>query len=370
MSHFTVLVAGILPDNVSAAITSNPGQALLAMSTEDMEKQMQIHDANMKLLDSAVWRLVEDQLAPYCENVDVLDYLEFCDMTQEGRTQYESESVDCVRLLDGKVVPTYDSQFSNIYELYKGVVYKRSHGQLHHRKRTKKAKQICVLPNYPYKKLYPSYELFMEEHCGYTFDEQENAYGYYYNPNAKWDWYQIGGRWPRRFLVKNDCALAVNGENSLLFKEAPSRNGPDGYKWVAGARKCDIAWDIMKKAFCEPAVQKYRIYKEWFGAGAVPEKHRDHRITAEGITCWGDLVYHKDETLDDYLQREGLSEEFKYPFSTFAYVSEAGWEGSGDMGWFGMSYNDKDPLAWNCMVEKFIADLPDNAFLVSVDCHI
>lgn len=128
MSHFTVLVAGILPDNVSAAITSNPGQALLAMSTEDMEKQMQIHDANMKLLDSAVWRLVEDQLAPYCENVDVLDYLEFCDMTQEGRTQYESESVDCVRLLDGKVVPTYDSQFSNIYELYKGVVYKRSHG--------------------------------------------------------------------------------------------------------------------------------------------------------------------------------------------------------------------------------------------------
>ena len=210
----------------------------------------------------------------------------------------------------------------------------------------------------------------MEEYFGYSFHEQEGAYGYYSNPNAKWDWYQIGGRWPFRFLVKSEGVLAVSGELSHMFDKVPSDKGPEGYRWVAGARKRDIVWDVMKELFRTSALEQFQQFQEWFNSKTLPKENWRYVITKEGIACWGDLVYRKGESVDDYLKRCGRSEEFQYPLSTFAYVSEDGWEGSGDAGWFGMSYNKKDEIDWNHAVENFIAALPDDAFLVSVDCHI
>ena len=32
----------------------------------------------------------------------------------------------------------------------------------------------------------------------------DGKYGYYINPNAKWDWYEIGGRWAGMLLVKSN----------------------------------------------------------------------------------------------------------------------------------------------------------------------
>jgi hypothetical protein len=40
------------------------------------------------------------------------------------------------------------------------------------------------------------------------------------------------------------------------------------------------------------------------------------------------------------------------------------------MGWFGISDNNKDDLSWNQMVEQFVAALPEDTMLLSVDCHI
>jgi len=103
----------------------------------------------------------------------------------------------------------------------------------------------------------------------------------------------------------------------------------------------------------------------------IPEKYQgDYRFSEDGISSWGDTVYYKGESLEDCLRRLSLTDEFQYPIGTFAYVSEDGWEGYGEMGWFGMSYNDKEQLVWARMVEEFIKDIPDNAFLISVDCHI
>lgn len=65
----------------------------------------------------------------------------------------------------------------------------RNVGQLKQAKRTKKAKAMKVIDSYPYKKLFASFSEFATEHCGYDYYEDENAYGYYTNPNAFWDWY-------------------------------------------------------------------------------------------------------------------------------------------------------------------------------------
>lgn len=45
------------------------------------------------------------------------------------------------------------------------------------------------------KEHYPTIEKLAEDWYGYHYDEDAHAYGYAYNPSAKWDWYSIGGRW-------------------------------------------------------------------------------------------------------------------------------------------------------------------------------
>lgn len=45
----------------------------------------------------------------------------------------------------------------------------------------------------------------------HEYEKHENMYGYWKNPNSKWDWYQIGGRWRGFFPVKkNIFNLAKN----------------------------------------------------------------------------------------------------------------------------------------------------------------
>ena len=41
--------------------------------------------------------------------------------------------------------------------------------------------------NIPFKELYPTFKEYMEEYIQSSFDEEQQDYGYWENPNAKWD---------------------------------------------------------------------------------------------------------------------------------------------------------------------------------------
>ena len=54
---------------------------------------------------------------------------------------------------------------------------------------------------------YETIEEFAEEHFGYTKKANNgsgNCFGYMTNPNTKWDWWVIGGRWSGFFPVKSN----------------------------------------------------------------------------------------------------------------------------------------------------------------------
>ena len=40
-----------------------------------------------------------------------------------------------------------------------------------------------------------SFDEFAQEWEGYTWSEKHESYGRWANPNARWDWWQVGGRW-------------------------------------------------------------------------------------------------------------------------------------------------------------------------------
>ena len=378
--HFTVLTAVTLPENCGQAINL-PATVRINELVAALRRARFGDNAAKDALDSElvetqvrfeqmVEDLVDNRLLPYCENIEDRAYLEFVDCTEECRREYENDGEVMVRLVNGKWLPMYDHQIYNTYEVYEGKVYQRNFGPLHHRKRTKKAKRMKAV-YMPFKKAYRSFSTFAEELCGLARGEEPGTYGFYRNPNAKWDWFQIGGRWPDRFLVKADCPMVHTGEVSLLMQDYQGRKAPEGYCWVAGARKKDIAWDVMREQRARAETEYFHKLESWYQNGQIPDDRRGFlSITDEGIRSWNALAYAKGETLEEHLHREGLSQSYCYPISTFACMGDEGWLESGEMGWFGISDNNKDDLSWNQMVEQFVAALPEDAMLLSVDCHI
>lgn len=88
---------------------------------------------------------------------------------------------------------------------------------------TKTWKEVC------------SYDEYMKR-LGYEYNEEEEAWGYWGNPNAKWDWYQMGGRWYGYFQLL-DGKSGILGERSLVVSFSEQSQVADS------ALKKDINWD-------------------------------------------------------------------------------------------------------------------------------
>ena len=346
---------------------------------KELELQKQIETKNFMLdftigrfqnLQSSFSRAVNDGVSelmyPYCESLEDPEYLEFEDRTEKLREEYESV-VDCIKLPQGTIVEQYGDPLWGRFVVRDGKVFQRDAGPLHHEKRTKKAKRMVALPNYPRKKLYKSFEKYAEERCGFSFDEKHQGYGYYYNPNAIWDWYSIGGRWPEMFLVKDDCTEYSIGERSWCNSDRKSE-APEGYRWVCAARKKDIAWDAMRDWRNQKAAERFHKLEQMFLAGKTdPDFHGE--IVPDGVMHWGELVYRKDSTLEEYLEEYGIPGCWKYPVGSHDIVDEGQWLSVED------SVQDPGtgsyaPVDWRSCIDGYIDDMDEDMVLVSVDYHI
>lgn len=170
-----------------------------------------------------------------------------------------------------------------------------------------------------------------------------------YNPQSKWDWYEIGGRWAGMLLGKDGCDLPAPNfswgwkEEDKLKVMAERR--------IDQAKKCEIDWEAMRKE------QEKRI----------PDltKQYEDGIAGKG---WYKAEYFQQRypTLEDYI-RENTQ------FSTYAVLDENGkWHEAGEMGWFGCAGGEpEDHVEFHKnFFEKFIAHLPEDTLLTIVDCHI
>ena len=346
---------------------------------KELELQKQIETKNFMLdftigrfqnLQSSFSRAVNDGVSqlmyPYCASMEDPEYLEFEDRTEKLREEYESV-VDCIKLPQGTIVEQYGDPLWGRFVVRDGKVFQRDAGSLHHEKRTKKAKRMVALPNYPRKKLYKSFEKYAEERCGFSFDEKHQGYGYYYNPNAIWDWYSIGGRWPEMFLVKDACTEYSIGERSWCNSDRKSE-APEGYRWVCAARKKDIAWDAMRDWRNQKAAERFHKLEQMFLAGKTdPDFHGE--IVPDGVMHWGELVYRKDSTLEEYLEEYGIPGCWKYPVGSHDIVDEGQWLSVED------SVQDPGtgsyaPVDWRSCIDGYIDDMDEDMVLVSVDYHI
>ena len=317
--------------------------------------------ADTDVNSGSIWDSLENVLEPYYEATDNPAFLEFQDKTEQAKKEYQTDMARAVRMWDGVVVPVDDPLFDEFYRIVDGKVYLKNNEDRDARDEDEKTRAMKIIEKYPVKDLY-TFESYCELYCGYSQD-YDGAWGYHYNPNATWDWYDIGGRFSGGFLVRSDLEECVgrSGETEL----------PD-FRFADAARKKDICWEEMKELRREDICKYYERLKTAFETKGESGLGPLMALTEEGIVSWSNtLEYVKGESLESFLTRKGATSEDTYLISPYAIVDLDGkWHAKGEMGWFGCSSGDMPERDWHDQIQSLIGAFPDNTVMVMVDCHI
>lgn len=375
--HFSYLVTVDVPQ-----ITPNPEQdkkieeeiAEIEQRMTDESKPHSMRNIHLSLLyglRNEFARKVYEQIGivmePYSESTEDPEYLEFDDRTEELREEYENGTVDCIELPEGKKVSVGSREvFDKFIIGNDGKVYQKHFGQLKHPKRSKRAKKMVAYKDYPYKKLYKTFDDFATKEWYFDYNEEYKGYGYLYNPDAFWDWYQIGGRWPKMFLVKDTCEEFSIGERSWC-NENTKYEAPEGYKWVAAARKKDIEWQAHFDWNLKKKTEFYHELLECFEKGECP---KEWDITGDGISVWGENLYIKGETLEEFLARNKVTDDYPYQIFPFGYLHNYDYATSEGIVIKDGKYETFKNDDWYLNVKSLFDKAHDDKVFVGVDCHI
>lgn len=217
-----------------------------------------------------------------------------------------------------------------------------------------KTKEEALAEIAKYENDYPEYKTMtdeekIEDYFGISdFDEDGNLMTTY-NPDSKWDWYSIGGRFPG--LLK--ATTGTHGDGSA-FHINPRVDGE-----FDSARVGDIDFspdmDEYNKAirYWEVVVEKQPL---------KANENPDH------FTNW-----YRDGYFEEYYRDKETYAKIMASFSTYAIVTPDGkWFEKGQMGWFGDSSETADEFVdWHLHYKERFLDTADPDWtLTIVDCHI
>lgn len=200
-----------------------------------------------------------------------------------------------------------------------------------------------------------SYAEFYEDEDG-EYDESQGKRGYWTNPCAKWDWWELGGRW----------------RGTLKLKEG--RTGKYGEPLVS-------PWDTQERKDdpkrCDQALVADCIFSD------------DLKAYTEALRTWEILVensplregenesdYFRMYKPEYYIKRYGTKENYarsQAMFNTYAFVTASGeWNETGEMGWFG--YDGSTVESRKSYQDLFIEYLKEaeaqGLYISIVDAHI
>lgn len=197
-----------------------------------------------------------------------------------------------------------------------------------------------------------SFEAFVSRYYGYAYNEELDECGYLCNPYAKWDWYQLGGRWSDSLKLKPGCTGNC-GERSWTNESFPPR---DGYCDQARLKDVDFAMDQ----------DAYNAAARFWEIVVEGQPLRDGE-TAEQFRPWFTREYYLSQFGDkDTYARDMAS------FSPWAFVTPDGeWHENGEMGWFGANNANADSRRkFEDTLRKTLLEADPNVWISIVDCHI
>jgi len=230
---------------------------------------------------------------------------------------------------------------------------------------------------------------YYERETGY-----EDGPGYYYlstyNPNGKWDWWCIGGRWPGFFWLKpGEQAASVKLSWDWLPEHNNGEPPPDMTGRADQARKGQIDFDRMRAEAAQQAGKAFDAYEQavagtdplprWddFRDGfasidaaraAYAKLPRVQALEAAHLMPWPGMGDPADVYGPD---RQGfIARRVAGAYATYAVVWQGKWYARGRMGWWGLSDDDLTQQEWYRQYNSLLDGLADDMPLTVIDCHI
>lgn len=313
-------------------------------------------------------------------------YVVEVDETAEARSKFETATRSMVRLASGEVVSRYHD---SMYQKDKDGV------------------KQWTLPEgaEEFDQPFPTFRDFLD----YEYErevvlpgdnpdlEGDHKYGYIQidesgevvkvvdrtNPNKQWDWCVVGGRW--RGYLKAKPGIDLRGENAPQIGEASLLTAgeiPTGFDVI---RKGDVDIEGMRQESADKAAKRYDEIR------AIVDP------VLEGFVSWEDMrgrheaieaareAYHDQPAilaikeakvggfffnLDEYLvDRDAyIADARAKGCMAFSFLRDGQWAERGRMGWWATISDENEE--WPAAFAKLLDAVPDDHWLVVVDCHI
>lgn len=226
----------------------------------------------------------------------------------------------------------------------------------------------------------------------YGGELRSEGWGRVTNPNHKWDWWQIGGRWTGKLKLKEagmgrnglpglmtnantdpsraDIALAGDIDWQAIHDEDVQRQ-IDGYKlrhhYIALAEDMDIPEEIYLEAEKQFGENEYAQK-----VGSV-RKLALYKMASQLAQKDGHLLFDSYDEIDQYLNLD--EKQYKATCigkaQTYAFIDLDGeWQQRGEMGWFGMDDTSKGTNNYDEAWWQFVKSIPEDQLVYVIDCHI
>lgn len=265
-----------------------------------------------------------ESFLPFQEEADE-EYMEFVDIEDEYREKYKTQTRTMLRHRVTKIVEDpYAKRFENPMDIGTRI--------------RMKAPQHIVPPEYeeiemPMNQIYKTFDKFMKDYGGHEKPDGRDRYGYYANPNAKWDWFVVGGRWMGCLEENYDPRKDPENLETCTYCNGTGRRTDE----VGRANK-----HLQEKCNgCEGTGKKLKWHLREIGWSAPVSR----------------LAAYKGD-------------KFKEMSMPFAFLTPDGeWIEEGEMGWWGCVSSQKKKSDWKADVKRVYKKYP-NHYVIAVDCHI
>lgn len=188
------------------------------------------------------------------------------------------------------------------------------------------------------------------------------------NPNKKWDYWVIGGRFSDKILRKTGTRDNAARKSEIDFDRLRQEKLQEADKdWHSVHAIIDplpkiVPWTVVREDKFPNDIDAAREF--YHGQEAVAALHAWNKTNSYPL---GALMEFESLLcpLESYLKVQA-----ELAFNCFAFVRNRKWAERGKMGWWGMVADEKDDETWSSIFQKLLADVPDSEWLTVVDCHI
>lgn len=206
------------------------------------------------------------------------------------------------------------------------------------------------------------------------------------NPNKKWDWWVIGGRWSGALKLKQNYRPTenlhvttevgpVNDDGDLYCDQAMKSNidleGMRSESGIAAAIEWDKADAALRVDGTRLTWDSWETVRDVIHAGDI-NAAREAYHSQPAVEALHKVFNHPFYSVDKLMvDRDSFIQKARDQSTVFyALLKDGDWMAKGEMGWFGISDDKESQEDWNRKVNELIDSLSDDTLITIVDCHI